>query len=56
MVRQTAEDLRPGAGERLGACARTAEPNHVIASIDELWNDKGTEQAGQRLGLRLHIP
>jgi hypothetical protein len=41
VVDVTAEDLRPGTRERLGACVRTAEPDHMMACVDEFRNEKG---------------
>src|SRR5262245_5405093 len=46
IVHVAAKDLRPGKGERLGTCVRTAEPDYVIARVDEFWNEIGTDKAG----------
>jgi hypothetical protein len=37
---------RPGVGERLGARVRTAEPDHMMACVDEFPNKTGTDEAG----------
>jgi hypothetical protein len=39
-------DLGPGAGERRGARGRTAEPNYVMACVNEFRNEKGTDESG----------
>ncbi len=36
VVHVAAEDLGAGADERLGACVRTAEPDHLMARADQL--------------------
>jgi len=46
VVHVAAEDLRPATGERLGARIRTAEPDHVMACVDEFRNQKRTDKAG----------
>ena len=46
IVYVAAEDVCPGAGERLGARVRTAEPDHVMACIDQFRNQIRTDKAG----------
>ncbi len=46
VVHVATENLRPGMGERLGARVRTAEPDHVMACVDEFRNEKATDKAG----------
>ena len=45
VVHVAAKDLCPGPGERLGARVRTAEPDHVMACVDEFRDEKGTDKA-----------
>ena len=46
-VHVAADRFRPGAGERLGARIRAAEPDHPMTGVDEFRNEVGTDETGR---------
>ena len=39
--------LGSGRDQRLGAFVRPRQSKHLMASLDEFWNDDGTDEAGR---------
>jgi len=38
---------RPGSGEGLGGRVRAREPDHLVAVLDQLSDDRGTDEPGR---------
>ena len=55
VVEVAAEHLRPGTGKRLGARIRTAEPDHMVARLNEFRNEMRTDEAGGACQKHSHL-